>query len=160
MVLTKNYLNEELVDIFDIQGEQREYFQKIYQKLKQLNYIEGDYLNAIIEREKEYPTGLQTPFFNVAIPHTEPQFIKKPFIYMIKLKTPIAFGQMGTTDTLIDVDCTFVLGMEKGADQLVILQNLMDMFSNEEVMNNIRMANEEQGFYQIVSNFFNTNIKE
>lgn len=160
MVLAQNYLNEELVDVLDIQGGQKEYFQLVYQKLNQLNYIEDGYLDAIIEREKAYPTGLQTPFFTVAIPHTDPQFIKKPFIYLVKLQKPIAFGQMGTTDTLIDVDCTFVLGMEKGTDQLVVLQRLMKMFSTEEVMNKLKMVNEVHAFYQIVSEFFNTTIKE
>ncbi|MBP2097678.1 PTS sugar transporter subunit IIA [Enterococcus rivorum] len=160
MVLATNYLNEELVDILTIEGDQEEYFEKVYEKLNQLDYIEDGYLDAIIEREKEYPTGLQTPFLAVAIPHTDPEFIKKPFIYLVKLKSPITFGQMGTTDTKIQVDCTFVLGMEKGEEQLVILQSLMKMFSNEEVMNKLRTVNNERDFYQTVRFFFEKNIKE
>lgn len=155
-MLTTNYLNEELVDILNIEGDQEEYFEKIYQKLNQLDYIEAGYLDAIIKREREYPTGLQTPFLTVAIPHTDPEFIKKPFIYLVKLERPIVFGQMGTTDTKIQVECTFVLGMEKGEEQLVVLQSLMKMFSNEEVMNRLKTVEGEQELYQIVSNFLIT----
>ncbi|MBP1043784.1 PTS sugar transporter subunit IIA [Vagococcus sp. BWB3-3] len=160
MLLTKNYLNKDLVDIFDIQGGQEEYFAAVYQKLNQLDYIEDGYLGAIVEREKAYPTGLETPFLSVAIPHTDPQYIKKPFIYMVKLEKPIVFGQMGTTDTEIQVTVTFVLGVEKGDDQLVVLQSLMKMFADERVMTQLKEVKEVTGFYQIVCDFFNNTIKE
>lgn len=153
-MMIDEYFGEDLADIIEIDGGQDEFFSYIFQKLKQENYVAESFLDALREREKEYPTGLKTHFMGVAIPHTDPQHIKKPFIFIAKLKEPIKFGQMGSVDEQVEVQYAFVLGFDKGEQQLVLLQNLMMMFSDEETMNRLSEAISEKEMYTIVKQYY------
>ncbi|WP_321387837.1 PTS sugar transporter subunit IIA [uncultured Enterococcus sp.] len=148
------YFNEELADIIEVKGGQEEFFSYIFQKLKQKDYVEESFFEALKERERDYPTGLKTHFMGVAIPHTDPQHIKKPFIFITKLKQPIQFGQMGSVDEQVEVHYTFVLGFDKGEQQLVLLQNLMAMFADEGIMNQLAEDVSEKEMYAIVKQYY------
>ncbi|GAB2023470.1 PTS sugar transporter subunit IIA [Pseudolactococcus yaeyamensis] len=153
-MMIDEYFGEDLADIIALDGDQDEFFSYIFQKLKQKNYVEESFLEALKAREKVYPTGLKTHFMGVAIPHTDPQHIKKPFIFITKLKNPIKFGQMGSVDEQVEVHYTFVLGFDRGEQQLMLLQNLMKMFSDEEIMNQLSEAISEKEMYTIVKQYY------
>ena len=44
-------------------------------------YVKESYTSAILEREKQFPTGLKTPGINIAMPHTYPEHVIKPAIF-------------------------------------------------------------------------------
>lgn len=154
MIITKNMFHPELVAICEKKTDFSGLVDFVSKKLSQLNLIQESYTNAIKEREKEYPTGLATPTFAVAIPHTDPTHIKEPFIYIVKLKNEVSFGQMGTTEEFIQAKYAFFLGFDKGEDQLMLLQTLMAMFTNSEVMSALEDETNEAKILDIVTNFF------
>lgn len=154
MIITKNMFHPDLVDIYEKDTDFSGLVDFVSQKLSQLNFIQDSYPNALKEREKEYPTGLETPTFAVAIPHTDPTHIKEPFIYIVKLQQEVSFGQMGTTEEYIQAKYAFFLGFNKGEDQLQLLQTLMSMFSNIEVMDALESEINKEKILAIVTNFF------
>lgn len=154
MIITKKMFHPELVAIHEKATDFSGLVDFVSQKLSQLNFIQNSYPKAIKEREKEYPTGLETPTFAVAIPHTDPTHIKEPFIYIVKLKQAVSFGQMGTTEEFIQAKYAFFLGFDKGEDQLQLLQTLMAMFTNSEVMSALESETNEAKILEIVTNFF------
>lgn len=154
MIITKNMFHSDLVDIYEKDTDFSGLVDFVSQKLSQLNFIQDSYPNALKEREKEYPTGLETPTFAVAIPHTDPTHIKEPFIYIVKLQQEVSFGQMGTTEEYIQAKYAFFLGFNKGEDQLQLLQTLMSMFSNIEVMDALESEINKEKILAIVTNFF------
>ncbi|GCF92712.1 PTS sugar transporter subunit IIA [Enterococcus florum] len=154
MIITKKMFHLNLVDIYEKDTDFSGLVDFVSQKLSQLNFIQDSYPNAIKEREKEYPTGLETPTFAVAIPHTDPTHIKEPFIYIVKLQQEVSFGQMGTTEEYIQAKYAFFLGFNKGEDQLQLLQTLMAMFSNIEVMDALESEINKEKILEIVTNFF------
>ena len=80
---------------FDWEAESTdEFFTKLGAELKQRGNINDGWFDGISTREKNYPTGLHTEAAAIAIPHTDPQFIEKPYIAVIKPKTPIVFQPM------------------------------------------------------------------
>ncbi|MFK3661486.1 PTS sugar transporter subunit IIA [Scandinavium sp. NPDC088450] len=111
---------------------QEDFFKHSFQALYLQEYVEASYLNKIVAREKEYPTGLVAAGLNIAIPHTDPQHIKKPFIAITQLATPLPFFVMGTTDERVDVDWIFSLGVTQAENQIFLLQTLMSIFSHHE----------------------------
>ncbi|MBL1228469.1 PTS sugar transporter subunit IIA [Enterococcus sp. BWB1-3] len=149
-----HYFSEELADIIEESNNQEEFFSYIFQKLKHKGYVEDSFYEAVTEREKDYPTGLKTPFLSVAIPHTDPTHIKKPFVFITKLYQPISFGQMGSVDEKVEAHYVFVLGFEKGEEQLVLLQNLMAMFSDERTMTRLSENISEHEMYSIVNQYY------
>lgn len=43
------------------------------ERLAQAGYVDGSFCEAVLEREKKYPTGLKTKTHAVAIPHADPE---------------------------------------------------------------------------------------
>lgn len=110
---------------------QRELFEYISDILEEENYTEDTFFDAIREREKVFPTGLQTDMVNLAIPHTDVLHVKRPFIFVVTLNKPIKFIQMGTFDEWVDIDTVFVLGIKEPQEQVGLLSNIMTQFRNK-----------------------------
>ncbi len=154
MIITEKMFYPELVDIYQGTNNFEELINFATEKLAEMNFIETSYPWALKEREQEYPTGLQTTSFAVAIPHTDPSHIKKTFIYVIKLKPPIRFGQMGTTDQFVAAHYAFLLGFNKGEEQLQLLKNLMEMFMDQKVMKQLAQTADTATILETVTDFF------
>lgn len=99
--------------------------------LFQKGYVKETFKKAVIEREKVFPTGLKTVDVNVALPHADAEHVLKPVILVTILKKPIIFNVMGENDKEIAVNIIFMLALNKPQDQLLILQQLMDLFQKE-----------------------------
>ncbi len=65
------------------------------QRLEKMGYVNENYLNGLIARERKFPTGLITKYLNIALPHSECEYVEKPFVFVMQLKNPIYFYQMG-----------------------------------------------------------------
>ena len=64
-------LKPELV-FFDFEATDRiDFFTKLGEKLKEGGYVKDSWLDAILEREKNYPTGLECTSISVALPHVD-----------------------------------------------------------------------------------------
>jgi PTS system galactitol-specific IIA component len=155
MLVADKFLKKELVAIYEQEDDQAVFFSHLSARLTELGYVENSYLEAILEREAAYPTGLKTPSINVAIPHTDPQHILQPFIYIVKLVSPVTFGEMGTDNQFISAKYAFCLGFNKGEDQLVLLQNLMAMFMDQAFMEQLETETQEEKIFDLVINYFN-----
>lgn len=156
MIITDKMFYPELINVYEGNGTSDALVDYAADNLAALGFIETTYQEALKEREREYPTGLQTPTFAVAIPHTDPSHIKKPFIYIIKLANSVTFGQMGTTDEFVAAKYAFFLGFDKGEDQLQLLQNLMAMFMDQETMLGLEEEVNETKIFTTVTQFFKT----
>ena len=69
----------------------------------QEGYGEEGFTEAILKREKDYPTGLDVNGIGVAIPHTDAEHVKKEGISIAVLNPPIEFDAMGEEDCRIPV---------------------------------------------------------
>ena len=61
-----------------------EVFARLEGELAPRGYIASGWLGAVRTREDAYPTGLAMPAANIAIPHTDPGFVAKPYIAVVK----------------------------------------------------------------------------
>ena len=58
-------------------------------------YAKLGYLEAILEREEKYPTGLHIPQIEVAIPHADAEWANVPSLTIGLLEHPVPFKPMG-----------------------------------------------------------------
>lgn len=96
--------------------------------------VKDGFLHGIKEREKKYPTALPGRTVDIAVPHTDPEFIVDPFIAVVRCQTGIPFVQMGSDDKIIFPKLFFVLGFKKeGCEkyQVKALTLLIDYFITE-----------------------------
>ncbi|MFC7321752.1 PTS sugar transporter subunit IIA [Halobacillus campisalis] len=104
------------------------------QNLVDKNLVKESFIKAIIEREKEFATGLPTAGFSVAIPHTDIEHVNRKTISVGILKEPVDFGVMGDESETTPVRIVFLLAMNESHSQLSLLQKLMQLFQNEETL--------------------------
>lgn len=119
---------------------QEQLFEFVGNELGRAGYVTPTYKEKISEREKSFPTGLRTKTVDVAIPHTDPETVKRAFIMVMKLTEGIPFNQMGTFPedaVIVYPKLVFVLGFDHGDIQLELLQALMTLFNNQLAMNKL-----------------------
>lgn len=106
----------------------------VYEKMSKLGYVTEEFRQAVKEREDRYPTGLPGPICDIAVPHTDPEYVVKPFIAVVTTKQGVPFVQMATRDFYLKSKIIFVLGFKTGVYQVKILQTLIKRFIQEEKM--------------------------
>lgn len=136
---------------FDLEAADRqEFFEKLAERLAERDLIQDSWLEAICEREKNYATGLSFPSVQVAIPHVDPEHIKRPYIAVIKPKTPIVFEAMAGMGDDVPAQLIVNLGVMRDGGQVAVLQKLMNIFMNEDHTAQIMAASDPQ---QVVDAF-------
>lgn len=117
------------------------------------NYVKQTFPEALIEREKEFPTGLKTNSIGIAIPHTDLKHVIKGCIGVGVLKKPVLFKAMDTKN-YIEVSILFMLAVTHPSSQLKMLQQLMKIIRNEQVLLNIKDAKNKKEIMCTVRPFF------
>lgn len=102
--------------------------------LKKEGYVKESYAQAVIEREKNFPTGLNTPGVKVVMPHTDPNHVNKPAILVAKLNHPINFKEMGNSGNDVAAELVFMLAVTDPKGHVETLGKLMSIFSNGEML--------------------------
>lgn len=126
---------DESVILVDLEGTTKEeVLESMARNLFEQGVVKESYIDAVISREKIFPTGLPTRGCSVAIPHTDIEHVNKKSISVAVLKNTVDFGIMGEMDTYTPVKLVFMLAMDQQHAQLSLLQSLMQIFQDEEML--------------------------
>ncbi|MGX7417286.1 PTS sugar transporter subunit IIA [Carnobacterium gallinarum] len=137
----KEMFQQELIDLQVQANSEEELFKIVAARLLELDYVYPDYVAGITTREQEFPTGLITQYLTIALPHSDTQYVKKPFIYIVRLQEPVLVRQMGDNQEMLVKDI-FFLGIKEPTKQVGLLQLLMTLFQSEEFVRALK--NEER----------------
>ena len=88
---------EENKDV-DVYLNRDEALKMLSDKFVEANVVEDTFLQGILKREAVFPTGLQLDVYGVAIPHTDPEYVKETQIGFMSLNNPVVFRDMGDLD--------------------------------------------------------------
>ncbi len=147
----KKIVRADLVDVNVKVDNEAELFNYVAKKLLEKKLVKPGYAAALQKREKEFPTGLKTKNFNIAIPHAEPENVTAPFIYIIRLSKSIIVRQMADKEK-IQVKDVFILGIKDGQKQVDVLSALMNLFVNDQFIEKFLVAKNAQEIYACVVN--------
>lgn len=138
---------------FNIHADNREdLINKMSEEFLNRGYIKPEYRQSLIEREKEYPTGLTFNEYNVAIPHTTYSLINEQRIVFVRLDNTVKFGEMGTNEKQLDVSVVLFLLIKKGEEQVTVLLNLMNILGDSECYNILKNSESIDEVYNILVN--------
>ena len=143
----------DLIELAVSKSDQQAIFHAIYEDLREKEYVSDQYLDSLISREERFPTGLITKNMNIALPHTDPEVIKKPFVYICRLKNPIKYKQMGDNQEM-DVQNLFFLGIKNPKEQVGLLQAFMNLFMDADFVSSFKEADSKK----VIIELFQTNI--
>ena len=117
--------------------------------LKQSGYINDKYIDAVLAREVEFPTGLQLSQQGIAIPHATPEGnVAENGIAVCRLEEPVVFHSMEDADDTVPVSMIFMLALKDANEHLAMLQKLFTMFQQEEQVEKLLTASTADDFQQ------------
>lgn len=113
-------------------------FSDVYRNLLKAGYVKGNFLSHVLEREDLYPTGMDTSPIskelpNIAIPHTEGEFVNARLIVPVLLKHPIRFNNMVDPQKTLDVSFLFMILNNDPTGQANVLAQIMDFLAHTSV---------------------------
>ncbi|KYD10282.1 PTS sugar transporter subunit IIA [Caldibacillus debilis] len=155
MGLFNELFSENLVFLDFPCRDKYEFFEKISRLLLEKGYVKSSFQKALVEREEKYPTGLRTTPFHVAIPHTDPANIVRPFIAVIRPERAVEFNEMGMSDEKVEARFLFLLGLNRGEGQTELLSRLIHLFNNREAMERLIKENDRGNVIRLLKENIN-----
>jgi PTS system galactitol-specific IIA component len=125
-------------------------FRKVGGMLVEQGFCKPSYISALIERERDYPTGINTGAFGIAIPHTERQHVNKAAVAIARLKNSVVFYEMGSEDTEVETCLIFMMAVADPEAHLPFLKQLMLVLQNQEVLDRIMCAETKQDVIEAI----------
>ena len=94
-------------------------------------FVKESYYEAVVEREKHFPTGLPTKGISVAIPHTDCIHVEKEGFLVGVLEHPVCFEIMASAQEYVNVELVFMLAIKDPEKQVIMLQRLIALCQDE-----------------------------
>lgn len=144
---------------------QSQVFEEVYQDLLQKELVTEEFLENLLEREKNYPTGLDlSPVSkilpDIAIPHTESKFVRTTRIIPIKLKNVIPFNNMISPSQQVEAHFLFMILNENGDTQVSMLADIMDFMNSvgKEELCSFFQLEDTDAIYHFLEMHFNMKV--
>jgi PTS system galactitol-specific IIA component len=119
-------------------------------KLFEKGMVKPSFKSALLEREKNFPTGLPAQGIGIAIPHADSVHILKPSFAIAKLKNAVQFFKMGgEPNETVNVSIVILMGIVDDKAQVPTIVKILDMFSDEVVVKRIQQMKTSQELYNI-----------
>ena len=97
-------------------------------------FAKHGYLEAILEREEKYPTGLHTPEIEVAIPHADAEWANTPSLTIGLLEQPVIFNPMGGEGGDVNAEIVFMLTIKEPKQQINFLRAFSTLMGKPQVL--------------------------
>ncbi|MGQ2374106.1 PTS sugar transporter subunit IIA [Companilactobacillus zhachilii] len=120
-------------------------------ELKENNIINDKFLNHVLKREMEFPTGLATNGLGVAIPHTDSKYVNESQIAFATLKNPINFKSMVDLNKEVPVSLVFMIAMASPHEQAELLSKLMSLFQDSAELENLKSCKSKKEVIKILN---------
>ena len=121
--------------------------------LLERGYVKESFPDAILEREKYYPSGLPMEGHKIAIPHTDAEHVNKSVILFARLAQPLEFSSMGDPDEKIQVSLISMFALAEKKEIGKMLEVLITAYSNHDVLEAILKAHSAKTIYNILCQY-------
>jgi galactitol PTS system EIIA component len=100
-------------------------------------YVKEGYAEQVVEREKQFPTGLIGKGIGIAIPHTTADYALKPAVCVLIPRNPVTFNMMGAEGESVPAELIMPLVIKEKDMQLNMLKKMMVLLQDVEKLENI-----------------------
>ena len=115
-------LHEDCI-LIGVQAANRvEVLRQLSARLARLGCTKAGFLQALLAREAAYPTGVPTRTMAVAIPHADPEFVKKASLAVAVLEEGVDFGQMDDHERTLSVRLVFLIALPEAHGHIEFLR--------------------------------------
>jgi len=143
-------LNEKLIFTGVEAKTAKDVFKQLGQAVIDEGYAKDSYIEALSEREDEFPTGLNIDGFGIAIPHTAVDHVNKSGIAIDVLTEPVRFIEMGSDDDPVDVKLVFMLAVVDPKQHIEDLKRILAIVTDKSVLERLVNATDAQEIINII----------
>ena len=123
---------------------EEEYFDSMSNFLEKHDLVTNEYRKAILDREENFPTGLEIGDINIAIPHTDYIYSKTNTICVTTLENAVKFKRMDDSSKSVNVKIILQLLFDKPDKQVTLLKELMAKVTDQNFLQKlVKEKNEE-----------------
>ena len=133
-------IDEKLILLKESAKTPQEIIKRLGSLLYDNGFVQESYTQAVLEREKVFPTGLKAKMAGVAIPHTDTGHVIKPAIAIATLENPVTFHMMGTPDEEVPVEIVIMLAVHDAKLVIPVLRKIIFILENDEAIIKMKSA--------------------
>lgn len=135
--------------IIDEELSKEDVLKKLANVLYQKGIVKESYITALLERESNFPTGLEVQGINVAIPHCDVANVNVAGICVGILKKGASFAKMDDPDTEVSVGMVVMLALKEAHGHVEMLQKIIALIQDQALLNEIVSSDEIQTIYDL-----------
>lgn len=129
------------------------------EKLFSLGYVKESYIQAIQDREANYPSGLPMEDLKIAIPHTDAEHVNQSVICFARLPENVEFSVMGDPDQKIPVRLISMFALKEKKKIGDLLETLITTYQDNDVLQALLDADDDKEIYTILYENVGRNLK-
>jgi PTS system galactitol-specific IIA component len=145
------YIDEELIVFNTGVSEQARMITYLSGLLEQKGLVKATFRDAVLQRERVYPTGLQLNELNIALPHTDPTHVYASALAVARLTHPVRFYRMDNPRECIPVRLVLVLAIHDPHDHIQFLQRLVEGLNRNHVCEALMNAVQVNDFLNVIT---------
>lgn len=132
-------------------GDANEVIALLGGKLAEQGLVTESYVEAVIARETDMPTGLPLGEINVAVPHTDPEHVVMPAVAVATLTKPVLFGNMEDPDEKLPISIVFLLALKEKDKQVEMLQAIAGLIQNGSLLEEMTAAADKEDILALLA---------
>ncbi|MFJ7513197.1 PTS sugar transporter subunit IIA [Peribacillus simplex] len=153
-------LDKDLIVLHSNAGHYSDVFKELGKIMIEKGFANANYIEGLLERESNFPTGVLAETAGIALPHTDSSFVKESKIGLLVLETPIKFGMMGSDGEEVDVKIVFLLGCSEGIQHLQALQKVIELIQDARFVDQILSLKTKDEAYELLNNRLTIQFEE
>ncbi len=154
----ENVFRKDLIWLDEAFETQTLFFETMGKRLYEKGLVKENFGQALIAREENFPTGLKTEAYEIAIPHTDVEYVEEACISFVRFCSPIRFSHMGEPGIKVDAKFAFVLGIKDPKRQVEVLSTLVKLISDEKMMAQLEIMDSVEEISDTLNKFFEENM--
>ena len=124
----------------DFSGRE-EMFNEIGKVLIEKEMVKPVYIEEILKREENFPTGLDLGYMQVAMPHVEAKYVNDNAVFIVTTKKGVEF-ENAEDDGMVNSKIIFGLIIKDSDKHLDFLMKLVELYQKEDVLKKIYDSND------------------
>lgn len=145
------FLRKELIKVGLDAADEEDALRQMSAEFVALGVAKDSFPEALLERERVYPTGLPAIAFDIAIPHCASENVKETSMGVAVLAHPVEFPQMGSPEITLHPEILFMLAIKDPKKQIETLQKIMGVIQNADLLNAIKKARSADEVYELLA---------
>lgn len=129
---------------------QEDYLKKTSEYLLAQGNVSDGFQEALIDREKQYPTGLKTKTLSICIPHADPEFVENEMIDVTIFEEPLWFRRMDKPEERIEAQMGFMLVLKGSHTHITVLKQL-SLLLQKDTLKEVKNIQSKEELIQLLS---------